>query len=123
MLAFSGAVGLRQDGVMESSGGVDVMEEEEVEEEEEDENDDDDHDEEEDEGGSDMDEEGADLIDEDTLRIYEEEDIYLPFDEGSGQYAITSLKFLIKLSLGIVERLSSPAKVKNLFVFALWLER
>ncbi|XP_067024084.1 E3 ubiquitin-protein ligase HUWE1-like isoform X5 [Acropora muricata] len=81
-----GAVGLRQDGVMESSGGVDVMEEEEVEEEEEDENDEDDHDEEDDEGGSDMDEEGADIIDEDSLRIYEEEDLYLPFDEGSGRH-------------------------------------
>lgn len=84
MLAFSGAVGLRQDGVMESSAGVDVMEEE-VEDEEEDENDDEDHDEEEeDEGGSDMDEEGADIIGEDSFRIYEEDDLYFPFDEGSG---------------------------------------
>ena len=73
---------------MESSSGVDVMEEEEVEveEEEEDDQDDDDDgrdDDEEDEGGSDMDE-GADIIGDDSFRIYEDDDLYLPFDEGSG---------------------------------------
>lgn len=85
-----GAIGIRQDGVMESSSGVDVMEEEEVEveEEEEDDQDDDDDgrdDDEEDEGGSDMDE-GADIIGDDSFRIYEDDDLYLPFDEGSGRH-------------------------------------
>lgn len=73
---------------MEASNGVDVMEEEDGEDDDDDDNDDDDHDEEEDEGGSDMDEDGADIIGDDSLRIYEEDDIYLPFDEGSGWYLV-----------------------------------
>lgn len=63
--------------MIEESSGVDVMEEE-------GEEDDDDHDEDEDEGGSDMDEDGADMIGDDSFRIYEEDAVYLPFDEGSG---------------------------------------
>ena len=82
----SGAIGIREDGVMESSSAVDVMEEEEEgEDDDDDDNDDDDHDDEEDEGGSDMDEDGAEMIGDDSYRIYEEDDIYIPFDEGSGQ--------------------------------------
>ena len=74
------AINVREDGVMEAASGVDVMEEEEGEDDDEDDNDDD----EDEEGGSDMDEDGGDMID-DSFRIYEEDDIYLPFDEGSGQ--------------------------------------
>ena len=49
---------MREDGVMEASGGVDVMEEEDGDDDDDDDddNDDDEHDDEEDEGGSDMDE-------------------------------------------------------------------
>ena len=83
VICLSGPTGVREDGVMEASSGVDVMEEEEGD--DEDDNDDDDHDDEEDEGGSDMDEDGADMIGDDSFRIYEEDDIYLPFDEGSGR--------------------------------------
>ena len=68
---------------MEESGGVDVMEEEG--EEDEDDHDEDDHDDDEDEGGSDMDEDAVDMIgDDDRFRIFEEDAIYLPMDEGSG---------------------------------------
>lgn len=81
---FLGTIGIREAGVIESSGVVDVMDGE-GEEEEDDDNDDDDHEDEDEEGGSDMDEEGADIIGDDSFRIYEEDDIYLPFDEGSGQ--------------------------------------
>ena len=31
-----------------------------------------------------MDEDGADMIGDDSFRIYEEDAVYLPFDEGSG---------------------------------------
>ena len=82
-ICLSGPIGVREDGAIEASSGVDVMEEEEGD--DEDDNDDDDHDDEEDEGGSDMDEDGADMIGDDSFRIYEEDDIYLPFDEGSGR--------------------------------------
>lgn len=73
---------MREAGVMEESSGADVMEEEG--EEDEDDHDEDDHDDDEDEGGSDMDEDGVDMIGDDTFRIYEEDAIYLPMDEGSG---------------------------------------
>lgn len=79
----AGGIGVREAGEIEESTGVDVMEEE-GEEDDDDDNDDDDHDEDEDEGGSDMDEDGADMIGDDSFRIYEEDAIYLPFDEGSG---------------------------------------
>ena len=78
----SGGMGVREAGVMEESGGVDVMEEEG--EEDEDDHDEDDHDDDEDEGGSDMDEDGVDMIGDDSFRIFEEDAIYLPMDEGSG---------------------------------------
>ena len=78
----SGGMGVREAGVMEESSGVDVMEEEG--EEDEDDHDEDDHDDDEDEGGSDMDEDGVDMIGEDSFRIFEEDAIYLPMDEGSG---------------------------------------
>ena len=81
---------------MEASNGVDVMEEEDGEDDDDDDNDDDDHDEEEDEGGSDMDEDGADIIGDDSLRIYEEDDIYLPFDEGSGWYLVCCTYYWVK---------------------------
>jgi len=86
-MCCTGAIGVREDGVMEASSGVDVMEEEEDgddDDDDDDDNDDDEHDDEEDEGGSDMDEDGADIIGDDSLRMYDEDDIYLPFDEGSG---------------------------------------
>ena len=81
---------MREDGVMEASGGVDVMEEEDGDDDDDDDddNDDDEHDDEEDEGGSDMDEDGADIIGDDSLRMYDEDDIYLPFDEGSGLWFV-----------------------------------
>lgn len=73
---------VREAGVIEESGGVDVMEEEG--EEDEDDHDEDDHDDDEDEGGSDMDEDGVDMIGDDSFRIFEEDAIYLPMDESSG---------------------------------------
>ena len=90
VMCCTGAIGVREDGVMEASGGVDVMEEEDADDDDDDDddNDDDEHDDEEDEGGSDMDEDGADIIGDDSLRMYDEDDIYLPFDEGSGLWFV-----------------------------------
>ena len=87
LLHPSGGISVREAGVIEESGGVDVMEEEG--DEDEDDHDEDDHDDDDDEGGSDMDEDGADMIGDDSFRIYEEDAIYLPFDEGSGKYSAT----------------------------------
>ena len=90
VMCCTGAIGVREDGVVEPSSGVDVMEEEDGDDDDDDDddNDDDEHDDEEDEGGSDMDEDGADIIGDDSLRMYDEDDIYLPFDEGSGQWLV-----------------------------------
>ena len=57
-------------------------------EDEEDEEDDDEH-EDEDDGGSDMDEETGDIVEDDSLRGYEEDDIYLPFDEGENNNVLS----------------------------------